>query len=147
MARNQDANEANSKFLQFVRYQFLTRLAKSLPNVILRHDQKWPAAPESCKQVFKWWDEMQNLTSSLLCFYDSNSATQIKRWWWDDGCMLIRRQVISYAKFTDASSSRTMCESWALRGNDNWKWNIWHMNSSKVTMQFLQLVGVDVNRL
>jgi len=38
-------------FLQFVRYQFLIRLAKSLPNTILRHDQKWPEAPKSCEEA------------------------------------------------------------------------------------------------
>ncbi|CAL8120285.1 unnamed protein product [Orchesella dallaii] len=51
MNRNQDANAANEKFLQFVRYQFLRRLAKSLPNIILRHDQKWPSAPKSCAEA------------------------------------------------------------------------------------------------
>lgn len=51
MARNQESGEANAKFLQFVRYQFLLRLAKALPNTILRHDQKWPGAPKSCAEV------------------------------------------------------------------------------------------------
>jgi myosin-1 len=43
--RNKDADEANAKFLQFVRHRVLLRLSENLPNVILRHDRLWPDAP------------------------------------------------------------------------------------------------------
>lgn len=49
--RNQDVSEANAKFLQFVRHQFLKRLSQKLPNVILRHDRLWPDAPPCTLEV------------------------------------------------------------------------------------------------
>jgi len=51
ITRNSEENEANKKFLQFVRYHFLLRLSKALPNVILKHDKLWPAAPPAASQV------------------------------------------------------------------------------------------------
>lgn len=49
IARNEDANDTNRKFLSFVRYHYLLRLSKNLPTSVL--DKKWPDAPGSCKQV------------------------------------------------------------------------------------------------
>jgi len=49
--RNQEASDANAKFLQFVRYRFLLKLKDSLPNHILRHDRSWIDAPPAAKEV------------------------------------------------------------------------------------------------
>jgi len=49
--RKEDENEANKRFLQFVRSRFLLKLKDSLPDVILRHDALWPQAPLSAKEA------------------------------------------------------------------------------------------------
>lgn len=49
LTRNQPENEANKKFLCFVRYQYLIRLTKQLPKSVM--DKSWPSAPESCTEV------------------------------------------------------------------------------------------------
>lgn len=46
LARNQPINDANKKFISFVRYQYLIRLTKQLPKSVM--DKSWPNAPESC---------------------------------------------------------------------------------------------------
>ena len=50
MERNQTLNEANKKFLGFVRFQYLMRLTKQLPKSVM--DKSWPDAPGSCVEVF-----------------------------------------------------------------------------------------------
>lgn len=47
--RNEAPNEANAKFLMFVRHQYLLRLSKQLPKSVL--DKSWPDAPVSCQEV------------------------------------------------------------------------------------------------
>lgn len=47
--RNESPNEANAKFLVYVRYQYLLRLSKQLPKSVL--DKSWPDAPGSCQEV------------------------------------------------------------------------------------------------
>lgn len=60
--RNEEPNEANAKFLMFVRHQYLIRLAKQLPKSF--RDKTWPGAPKSCQQViilsFEKWKKIEN---------------------------------------------------------------------------------------
>lgn len=49
MKRNEPLNSANEKFLGFVRFHYLMRLTKKLPESIM--DKSWSDAPASCQEV------------------------------------------------------------------------------------------------
>ena len=64
LARNQPINDANKKFISFVRYQYLIRLTKQLPKSVM--DKSWPNAPESCIEVVLYFQNISHVKKKYL---------------------------------------------------------------------------------